>query len=542
MPGVKWLFELFDKVSPPAKTMNKSLDAVDKTVEKLDKHAKHAEKSLESFGHHIDEANKKAGKEALEGLAGKFAALSIGIGLAERFVEKVAELGGELVKDGIAAANFGRATHIVFSALLGGDSKADEAVEYLEEFAAKAGISIEKSRDLVNVLSRGGFEGKNLNVVMNAAVDVEALSLGKVQASQFAEAFTDMQARGELSARMLMQFQGVLGEGGFDKLAQKLGFATHGFHALQKQLEETPVSAHKAEQAILDVVQEVSGGKLGATQARLAKELPGIWQTIGDHVHQILSRIGDSPAWEKLLNMADRLASALDPDSASGKSFGKSLERVLDGVDDLFEKLGEPGTVDSFITKMTKFADAVATVAQAVISVTEAIASMINWWSDVPEPVKFILNPLGSMPGKTWDFGKFLAGGGKASYDPSLYGHSDAFYKHGGEDDASAMSVAGSDAMKGFEQGVRDAGEMHSPSRVMYELGENAFEGFRRGTADSSSSGSSSGAGVVIHLSVVVQGGGPDAEEQGRLAGRAALGELQPAFDSLAEQLGLAPA
>lgn len=540
--GVKWLFELFDKVSPPAKTMAKSLDQVDKVVEKLEKSAKHTEGALKSFGHHIDEANKKAGKEALEGLAGKFAALNIGLGLAEKVVEKVAEIGAELLKDGVAAANFGRESKIVFSALLGGAEKGNEAVEYLEEFAAKAGISIDKSRDLVNVLTRGGFEGKNLNVVMNAAVDVEALSLGKVQAQQFAEAFTDIQTRGELSARMLTQFQSILGEEGFDKLAKKLGFATHGFHALQKQLEETPVGARKAEQALLDVVQEVSGGKLGATQAKLAKELPGLWTTIGDRIHQTLSRIGESPAWDKLLAIVDKLAAALDPNSASGKSFGKSLERVLDGVDDFFSKLSEPGAVDGIITKMVQFADSAATVAQAVISITEALAKVIGWWNDVPGPLRsFLSNPLTAAPRAVGDWlGGVVGRGGAASYDPSLYGHSDKYYeslrKNGGEDEDSMMSV-GANAGEGLKQGVEQSLDIHSPSRVMYELGANAGEGLRRGVSDST--GSSSGpAQLLVNLTVVVQGGAGDAEEQGRLAGRAALAELQPAFDTLAEMLG----
>jgi hypothetical protein len=528
--SVKWAMELVDKVSAPAKGVHKSLEHVDEKVEQLDKHSKHAHGTLGELAHGIEHANKKAGKEFLEGLAEKFAVFSVGYELAEKFLETLVEIGAELVHDAVGAANFGRSTRIVFDALLGSSEKGNEAVEYLEQWAIAAGIGIEKSRDLVRTLSLSGFEGKNLNVVMNAAVDVEALSGGRFQAMEFAEAFGALQTRGELSARMLAQFQSVLGEGGFDKLAKKLGFATHGFHQLQKQLEETPVSAHRAEQAILDVIEEVSGGKLGHTQEQLGRELPGIWQRIQDRMHILLGQVGESPAWEHLLEIFSRLSEALDPATDSGKSFGASLERIVGGVGELFERMSKPGAMDSFIDKLTRFADSAATVATAVISITEAIADLIGWWNDVPKEVKFAINPLAETS-KT-------LGGFYADAVSWVKGAHDDQASYQGARYAEEQKKLGELAGQGLKEGVATSLDIHSPSRVMYRLGANAGEGLRQGVQASTSSGGAGGRQLVVNLEVNVNGSADDGEELGHQVAKVLLGELQPAFDSLLEQLG----
>jgi hypothetical protein len=528
--SVKWAMELVDKVSAPAKGVHKSLEHVDEKVEQLDKHSKHAHGTLAELAHGIEHANKKAGKEFLEGLAEKFAVFSVGYELAEKFLETLVEIGAELVHDAVGAANFGRSTRIVFDALLGSSEKGNEAVEYLEQWAIAAGIGVEKSRDLVRSLSLSGFEGKNLNVVMNAAVDVEALSGGRFQAMEFAEAFGALQTRGELSARMLAQFQSILGEGGFDKLAKKLGFATHGFHQLQKQLEETPVSAHRAEQAILDVVEEVSGGKLGATQEKLGRELPGIWQRIEDRLHVMLGKVGESPAWEHLLEIFTKLSDALDPATESGKSFQASLERIVGGVGELFEDISKPGAMEGFIDKLNHFADSAATVATAVISITEAIASLVGWWNEVPDFVKSASNPLAaiskSVSGGFVDAVKWV----KGAHDEQAAYQGERFF--------AEQKKLGEQAGQGLKDGVATSLDIHSPSRVMYRLGANAGEGLRQGVQASTSSGAAGGRQLVVNLEVNVNGSADDGEELGHQVAKVLLGELQPAFDSLLEQLG----
>lgn len=543
--SVKWLMELIDKVSPPAKAVSKSLEHVDQAVEKVDAHSKHAQGALDQLGHHIDAANKKAGKEFLEGVAEKFALFNVGAQLAERFTETLVELGSELVRDAVHAANFGRETNIVFTALTGSAEKAGELTEYMEKFADAAGLPIPKVRDLVNTLQRAGFKDDQLNIVMNAAVDVSALTFGEQSAKSFTDAFLDLEEKQQLTSRGLMQFKDLLlTTGGYDKLAAKLGFTTHGFHELQKQLELTPASARKAEQALIDIVQETSGGKLGAIQEKLGHELPGTFQKFENHLEELLGTVGKSAAWEKLLSFVDQVQASFAPGTEGSKQLQSALSEVLVGVEDLLEKVSRPGVLDGFITKLTDFAHSAATVANAVIAVTEGIAELIGYWNDVPGPLRsFLSNPLTAAPRAVGDWLAGVVGrGGAASYDSSLYGHSEQFYKHGGEDDASAMSVAGTDAFNGLEDGFRKAGDSHSPSRVMMDVGRDAFEGLRLGASEGRGGGASSGpARLSVNLVVNVHGGGGSgAEEQGRIAGRAALAELQPAFDTLAEQLGLA--
>lgn len=544
--SVKWLMELVDKVSPPAKGVAKSLEHVDRQVEKLEKHSKQAQGSLDKFAHHIDAANKKAGKEFLEGLAEKFAVFNVGYELAEHLAEKLFELGEEFVELSVDAANFGRQSRIVFGALTGSAEKAEELTEYTEKFASRAGIGLEKTRQLVDTLTRGGFEDRNLNVVMNAAVDVEALTFGRHKAEELADAFLDISEKGQLSSRSLMQFRGMLGERGIDRLAAQLKLGTHGFKQLQQALEDTPVGAHRAQQAILNVLEEASGGKVGGTAEKLSHELPQVMTRFANNMDQLLSKVGQSPAWERVLAIGERFANAFDPASESGKHFEASLERVAVAVGDLFEPLSKQEDFNRFVDKMTKFADNAATAAQGVIAVAEAIGSLQAKWEKVPWWGKRILSagllgdvdteerPLKENESRIGLFGVEYAEG----YGPGgkLADRGSASMPDYVTD--SRFRQAGADAYAGLEYGFREAGDTHSPSREMMKAGADAFEGLRLGVTRPAPSSSTGRAPLIINLEVVVQGGGDDAEEQGRLAGRAALGELQPLFDTLAEQLG----
>jgi hypothetical protein len=531
--SVKWLMELVDKVSPPAKGVAKSLEHVDRQVEKLDKHATHAQGTLAKFAHHIEEANKRAGKEFLEGLADKFAVFNVGYELAEKFAEKLFEVGKEFAELTIESANFGRESRIVFGALTGSSEKAEELTEYFERWGDAAGVAHTRTRDLVNTLTRGGFEGKNLNVVMNAAFDVESLTFGKKKAEEFADAFLDISEKGQLTSRGLMSLKGVLGEGGFDKLAGKLKLGTHGFHELQQALEQTPVGAHRAQQAILDVLEDLSGGKLGATREKLGHELPAIIQRFHNHVEELFTTVGQSDAWQKFLDVADRFAEAFDPATASGKRFEAAIEKVTTRAGELLDKFNKQENFDAFVEKMTRFADSAATVAKAILAITEGMAKLINFADKLPTGT---LSPLGSLS-KAWNWISEAHDKQAAQQGAGFLSEQRAL---AAPDYVTAPKyrAAGEDAFDGLELGFRKAGDSHSPSQVMVKAGRDAFEGLRLGVQGGPTSGTRTAPQLHVHLEVNVVGGGSNAEELGHLVARVALGELQPAFDTLLEQLG----
>lgn len=539
---LQWIFQLVDRISAPASAMAKSVDSYEKAV-------KSAGASQEHFGASMSQH------------ATHFALVTEGVNLAfdavAKLTEKMAELGLEFGMEALKAADFERSTRIAFTALLGSSKAAEEAINGAKSFALEAGTPLKETIQAYKNLALAGVSTKNTPIIFQAATDIANIKgEGAGGALGYAQAFADIQSRGQLAGRALMQFKGVLN---FDVLAQKLGVAKGGFAALQKQLETTPVSAAKGIKAILETLAQAEGGKIGQVTKDIGQGWEGSVQKMRTAWDLLLGKLEDSAGFKNILVIINRVAAALDPTSESGKRLGEVFETLFAAVSSFLEPLNKPGGVEAFSTKLADFASTAISVTAVVVGLA---GDVISGWSQL---ISFFEN-FGEFTTDIWTGLKFTILG--LGYDLLNWGR-DLWVKFkdmgrnlvlGLVDGVIGAIDLATGAVGRLADGVigkfRSVLRISSPSGVMRDLGLYTAEGFsqgldRGGLSDSlalrmpeapaarGASGAGGGITVQVHQEFnITASHGVDLEELAHRIAEIGQGGLQSALEQLGLSMG----
>ena len=431
MPSpLKWILELIDKVSAPA-----------------DKMSKHVHETHESF---LEAAvGAKEFERALDGLAEKFTLFELAKGAAE-LAEKLIDVGVEMGKDALKAADFERTSGLVLATLSGSTEESEKLLERVKHFANEAGISIADSMDLFrDQLAAGAKDvGSNFEIIAQAATDIGHLT-GR-SARSVEQAFSDIQSRGELTGRSLNAFVGALP---FDKLAKKLGVVSGSWEELTKKLSESPVKAGKGIQAILNALADEEGGKIGKLSVDIGKGFEGSFQKIKNSWDELLGKFGETQAFQDIIHIMDRLAHSLEPGQEGGKKLALVVERIAKTTEDFLKPLLEPGGLDRAIEKFSTLANNLATIVNLLAKLSGAALSAPGWIAKQYSSEGWLFSGLG----------KAAASGVESAEE---------LFHSAGQRLAQAN-------VRGFAS--RDGIDSHSPSKVFERLGGYAAEGFNQG-------------------------------------------------------------
>jgi hypothetical protein len=366
--SLKWIFELVDKVTAPARTMEKSVQQVDKA---LGAAGKHADEAMKKVGHGADEASGSVKRmaESMEHL--KKAAETVGLiyifekatELAEALFDKMKEFGAEL----FGAADFERSSLITFKALTGSAEAAERIAAGAKAFAIEAGTPIKETMQAYRNLLMGTVAEKNIPILLQAATDLASIrGEGASGIAAYAQAFGDIQSSGVLNGRALAQFKGLLD---FGVLSKKITGVKGDFKSLQKALEETPLSAAKGLRAILETLAEQEGGKIGQVTKDIGQGWAGAIEKLRTRWDLFLGEFANSSAFQHVLELLDRVGNAFDQKTETGRRMTEVFERLFKAIDDALKPLLTPEGMDRFIKQLERVASALGAIASTTVKI-----------------------------------------------------------------------------------------------------------------------------------------------------------------------------
>ena len=414
---LRWILELYDRVSGPAEKMTRA-------TERFDKSMKHAGESTERMA----KAQKELSAERIAVMT-EFARL--GAEAIEEMAIKVVEFGEELLK----TADYARTTNIIFASLTGSSAGGEKLFADAEEYASKAGIKIQESVEIFRTLASSQIPNtaQNFFKLAQAAGDIGHRS--NQSAVQVVQAFADISNRGQLTSLALRQFvHGI----DMTEFAKQLGVASGNYGDLEKRLSDKsrPISAEVGLQAFLYTLQKMQGGTFGNITKQIGEGLGGRSQQadecLGRVAGELLEDGGVSESSRSSRQATARLedpafTKAINDFASSMVTAAEALEKMVPSAKTLHDTLGG-GYGEKAATGLDK--------------VSEKLRS--------PKVVQTEQN-----------FG--LAG---------LLG---AFF------DDSDQEDLGANAAQKLQDGFKNKNEQHSPSRVFERFGKLSAEGFEIG-------------------------------------------------------------
>lgn len=602
---LEWQFEVGSKIDGLTKMLEAldesvlKLGAVDKATTKtdasLDKAAiamNRAAAAMEKVGHKSGEAAGHHDKHAhsLINLGHQFEyakngvnefAEAIGLVLVwegiEKLVDKVKELGGEILHAGAEAQQ----AHVAFDILFG-KAEADEYLEYLERIAGKTPQQLAVIKGAWATLGRGGFKGEDLARALAAGGDIAARSTGD-QAAALQEALTKfnmVKSSGVIQPKRFFKTIGLGEEDAPDKFFQILSKRTgKGVEQLKKDVEAGKVATDDILESIYWMIAK-KGGKLGEAWLTMGKTMGSKITHFKEIPDLLFEQVEKSPAFDRFSKFLGDMTEKLGPSGPLGSKLAEGLGRGFDVITDKLSKI-DAKDIEGFIEALAALPGVIADLTKALVqllpvaSKVAGVAAQAMDTSDKPSWGKAL---LGAAPGigqayTGWRLWKRFTGDKTDGKPPPELAHKAAQGLEGTmlEDLPKVYRVGaklGDAAVEGAKgpKGI----DAHSPSKKFARLGRMSVDGYSQGVdeqADSAvavaaravtpdailpagraggGSAGRSGSGVNISLSITVNANGSagaSAQEIGQEV-RSGMEEILPgmleaAFDKMRLEAGV---
>lgn len=446
---------------------------------------------------------------------------------------KLAGLAYEGVKAVAGFATFGQNSRMAFNALAKYGASGNRLFEHARGIAKEYGGDLIDTTDSFKKLLAGGFNPRLATDVLKMGADMRFLGSGAEEVKGAVRAITQIKAAGRLQGDELNQLAeaGIGASTVYEALGKRLGKTVP---EVMKLKEAGKIDAGTAILGILDAVKATSGedelgqrGKEWADHsidgmvARMKTRGQDVMQALGDRLAPSLQRVAGgtldrveaflgSPKSEQLIQrigdtfdiMGDVAMKALPLVGTFLESFGSRGADLLMGVN---------AALDAFSGATGQSA------AQTVAMLGRGMADLVLWGGiaigalgalgAAGTTVAYYLTiGIGELPGKFFGLGIDIAKGlanGVAS--AVMY----------------PINAIG-DLAEGMLNRLRGALDMHSPSRVMAELGGYTAMGFALGI--SSNAGLAADAGRDMGLGAV-------SATETSAANSSSVGGVQPSGD-----------
>lgn len=488
----QWVFDLIDKVSGPAKTMDNRLKELGEHVEKLQKQFT-ALASVEAF------------KIAYEG--------------AEKLIDIVKELGLEALK----AADFERTALLSFSALTGSRESGEGLLRMSKMLADKAGVDRKAVMTQFAGLRMAGFTDPTaMGKIVAAAYDVQNKSMGATSAQSVTGLFSTIMQRGQFDSRML---RGMDGMGiSAKEFGKQLGYSVKTLDQLREKMGGKSFEGVRAMEALMKAFagpgQQVGGltKDIGDGWEGSVKKLQNAWDSV-------LESVGETSAFTNIIDIVKSLTAALDPATVSGKRIRQIFTDAADAVGDMLAPLKTKDGMKGFLDGLETAKNAMLTILQTTLDLMALIGKGFS--------NQFVEDKM-AAPTRNW---LKRAGASVMSMPDALFGMSDA---------QKRMFQAGGDNGLALGAGFKKATRTNSPSLMFRDFGQFAAEGFGMGFQGNLSSPIKSGVGEMTKaaggktaVNFTINASSSEARGIGERARDVVLSALAASFEELAVESGV---
>jgi tape measure domain-containing protein len=410
-----WIFELFDKMSRPAKAISTHLDDLDRKVKAATGHTKTFDDVMNRFSG----SSRKAG----DGM-GWFGLKLMGwIYTARTALSVVSSLGrgiGGLMmgfgRAGLEAAGFKESATVGLGVLLGGKGPADRVLRQAVKFAAVTPFETKSTIGWTRDLVAAGFKQDELFTVLQGAGDVAALRDFDPQVvDRIITVFRQIKGKGRLQAEELMQLAEVglpIGKV-YETIGKQVGMSALD---LQSPKNAGRISADLGIWGILETIRNnISGGKLGNVMEQMSGTMPGLLSTLQSRPFEFLMDLDKSEGFQSFKKALKNLVDVLDPETPAGKRIKKNAEdlfnRIFGGI---FKRFEDPGAVEKWVADMMAgFEKLIPRVGELATKIGDVAQNL----SKVANVIDVIVNPgkVGTAAGELFGFGghKAVEGGEK---------------------------------------------------------------------------------------------------------------------------------
>ncbi len=384
--ALSWIFRLMDGVSGPADKMSKAIkgetDATDKAKSATDKleestdklgkaHAKGAEHA-ESFRHRLFET---------VGL------LREGAEMGERVVDFFADLG----KEAIHAAGGAERSATSIKGLMGA-AEGGEVLDYLENISKYTEFDDSDLRQLTIALADAGFEAKELQTAIPAALDIATLRGGGIGNAMGAVSVLErVKLSGSIDKRSLRKL-GIEAKPFYDELGKTLGLTAKD---AQDKAAAGGVDPEKLLNSLYGAISKKEGGPIGTLAIKGSQSLDALWSKLGKLKENLFEGLADGKAIGDFKGMLSNIMTVMDPSSEFGKSIVKSLDEILgDTFKSLFGDFSGPYGVDLLKEKINvmvaDFKDAWPGIKEGAQEALETIKGIAKAMGAVAEVINAI--------------------------------------------------------------------------------------------------------------------------------------------------------
>ncbi|MBN2573560.1 MAG: hypothetical protein JXP73_03270 [Deltaproteobacteria bacterium] len=539
--GVQWLMELEAKLDG-AKAMVKELSASEKAADQADQALKKME------GHTFRSLTKSVftaelGMKALEKTA-------------ELALWSIKKLGGAIE---IAAGE--ERLDRVFANMLGGE-EARETVDYMEKFADVSELLEGSVKAAGAELLRSGVHGAAFRNALALAADVAAQSTDKMAGFQRA---IDAVGRTAKTGRMELGTLYQIGLNEHEVLAQMSSDLGMTKETIKKKLAEGALEGALAMESIFTVMERKTGKQLGGLGLEMAKGMQSSLEKVMNLPSEMAQTLKNTQGFRDLEDSLGNFLEIVKPRLIEGTGLmGKMFDTVgarlknidWDKVVDKFEVLVE------LAGKWVDVLDNVATATEKIATGVLALPSLGEKIGDVLGNAEILLKE--GRVGQTeeerhqkwldveWERRQAALRGRDIAVGAAV----------GMEVHKVKAREAGADLVGAADKGMRDAGEIHSPSRLFERhgrmLAEGLATGLERGSARAAAAAGSmmpipstaaltsvggggiNAGGITVNLSVEVPGGsGSSAEEIAHEVQAILPSALLGALEQIAVQAGV---
>lgn len=588
MSDVKVSVELQEQISGPAAKAASAMQRL--------------QRGVTGFTGNVVKAGKAFGGSAFGQALGRVLNIAKGFGLVEL---GIGVLGA---KFGMDAATFKSESVQAFTLIEGSAQKANDTFNRIKQIADATPFTGEQVVSAFQALRGSGFGQREAETIFAAASDIaSAQGKGREQSyEQLNHAILKLNSQGKLTADTLDMFgQAAAGSGGSAAFLEQLAKSRKTtVEQVRKDIEKGKINSGQALNALSEfAINKVNGGqKLGTAtnlfgQATIAGQLSSLQENVGTLFQDIdvqpfvaaltkLNTVFQTDEAKEFAatvqqifgEVASSLSDAIDVDTMRSIMAGlqvtvsvtwAALQMAFDGlyegakaaIGPVMELFGGfsvgAGTTEFMLDGLKGLAKAVGYVAAAFVMLSGALVFALAW---LAAGVGFMLGHVGDL--FDWYYTKLFHAIDYLTMTPwSQIGADIATGLFNGFKMAFNMAIAGIKGLVGLlPQAVKDVLGIHSPSRVMMELGFQTAEGFNIGTrqgvdaslyegfapstktiGDVTGSARGGTASIVVgDINITIQGG-PNPMETAKLVGSEVRRQMLSVFDGLAIEAG-APA
>lgn len=343
MDKLQWFFELIDRISAPAKTMEKSLARVDSALKKVEKDA------ASSFSTKISKAIGSVSQQVggiASSLSSTFGSLPAMISGAA--VGGLAILGGKWMVDSLV---FKENTLDSLEMMLKSKEAAERVFKMGTDFAAKTPFSSGQIGAAFEKLVAAGFKEDELQKMMTGIGDLAGTDAQKIDRALMA--ISQIKGKGKLQGEELMQLaeMGLPMGQVLDQLAKSMGKTKEETQAL---LSAGKIDANTGIGAIMATINATFGGRM----EKASNSLAGLWSTLQAAPSDVLMGLDMEPMVAPIKGLIKDVTKLLAPDAIGGKM----LARLFSGAGEIVGKLAGTlqgidwgkwlGKADEIVTKL----------------------------------------------------------------------------------------------------------------------------------------------------------------------------------------------